>query len=37
MVTALVAGPGAHEFASTLRKAGVEAWSPTPPSPNGAH
>ncbi len=26
MVTALVAGPGAMEFASTLRKAGVEAW-----------
>jgi hypothetical protein len=33
MVTALVAGPGAQEFASSLRKAGVEAWCFDPAIP----
>ena len=33
MVSALVAGPGAREVASTLREAGFEAWCLDPASP----
>ncbi|HEY3240358.1 MAG TPA: hypothetical protein VGL92_12380 [Acidimicrobiia bacterium] len=36
MVSALVAGPGARELASTLREAGFEAWSLDPATPVAA-